>query len=420
MQNKKLLIALISIIIVCVVAGLLIFFYIQRGAKEEAPTIKLEIYDGPDYSESDNMCYYRVEAVFSGTPEPEIEFSEDDNINVLGNDRVEVGVQAGDSYTLVATATNSAGTATASITLSGECEEEEKEAEAEEEEEEAEAEEAEEAEEEEEEEVAGVAPTIALEIYEGPTPADGLCYYRVKATVTGTPAPTVTWSKDDSHGAWGTKKAQVNLSSPSETYTLTATATNSVGSATDSITLRWGCPVPEEEEEEEVQEVILDVVEDETGSIASGSPGQIYNDFVFAGDDNHNENVAGYISFKISSLAGVEIQSVTLRMTSPTERGDRTGFGFFRIGTLDYGRGLLEISDRDIPASMLIQLPNSTTNVNYSDDNLKNALQNKIDGGSSRFQLIIYWSHPGSDRDGQWDGLEYSPRNIHLIIEYVE
>ncbi len=103
---------------------------------------------------------------------------------------------------------------------------------------------AEEAGEEEGEEIEKEAPTITLEIYEGPTPADGLCYYRVQANVTGTPAPTIEWSKDDSGGAWGSKKAQVNLSDPSETYTLTATATNSEGTAEDSIALSWGCPIP--------------------------------------------------------------------------------------------------------------------------------------------------------------------------------
>ena len=89
------------------------------------------------------------------------------------------------------------------------------------------------------------APTIELEIYEGPTPADGICYYRVKAVVTGKPGPDVDFSKDDSNGAWGTKKAQVNLNNPDETYTLTATATNSEGSDTDSIELSWGCELPE-------------------------------------------------------------------------------------------------------------------------------------------------------------------------------
>ncbi len=86
-------------------------------------------------------------------------------------------------------------------------------------------------------------PTIRLEIYEGPTysVADGVCYYRIKATVTGNPEPTVEFSKDDSNSAWGYKIAQVNLYDPNETYILTANATNSEGSDTNSIELRWPC-----------------------------------------------------------------------------------------------------------------------------------------------------------------------------------
>jgi len=88
------------------------------------------------------------------------------------------------------------------------------------------------------------APTIELEIYQDATLSGSICYYRVQANVTGTPAPTIEWSKDDSHGAWGDKKAQVNLNDPAEIYTLTATATNSEGNAEDSIGLSWGCPIP--------------------------------------------------------------------------------------------------------------------------------------------------------------------------------
>jgi hypothetical protein len=101
-------------------------------------------------------------------------------------------------------------------------------------------------EEEEEEEEEKTAPTISIEVYEGPTYSapDNICFYRVKATVTGNPSPGVTWSKDDSDGSWGTKKAQVNITSPGEAYILTATATNSEGTATDNIEIRWGCPIP--------------------------------------------------------------------------------------------------------------------------------------------------------------------------------
>lgn len=90
------------------------------------------------------------------------------------------------------------------------------------------------------------APTIELEIYEGPiySSNNNVCYYRIKAIVTGSPTPTISFSKDDSGGAWGSKKTQINLSDPAETYTLTATATNSEAAATDSIALSWGCPIP--------------------------------------------------------------------------------------------------------------------------------------------------------------------------------
>ena len=42
------------------------------------------------------------------------------------------------------------------------------------------------------------APTITLAVYDGPTysAAGGICYYRIEASVTG--SPTVSFSKDDS------------------------------------------------------------------------------------------------------------------------------------------------------------------------------------------------------------------------------
>lgn len=84
-----------------------------------------------------------------------------------------------------------------------------------------------------------MAPTINLSISEGPIIEGSICYYRVKATFTGSPVPTVNFSKDDSGGAWGTKKVQINLNYPGDSYTLNATAINSEGSDKDSITLSW-------------------------------------------------------------------------------------------------------------------------------------------------------------------------------------
>ena len=85
-------------------------------------------------------------------------------------------------------------------------------------------------------------PTIKLEIILGPeySSADDVCYYRIKAIVAGSPEPVITFSKDDSFGAWGKYIAQINLHH-GETYTLTAKAENDAGSVSASIDLEWSC-----------------------------------------------------------------------------------------------------------------------------------------------------------------------------------
>jgi len=102
-------------------------------------------------------------------------------------------------------------------------------------------EESEEEPEEEEEEEEKTAPTIKLEIYQNATLEGSVCYWRIRAVVTGDPTPEIEWNKDDSLGSLGDKIAQVNLNDPSETFTLIATVTNSEGTATDSIDLSWEC-----------------------------------------------------------------------------------------------------------------------------------------------------------------------------------
>jgi lipoprotein-anchoring transpeptidase ErfK/SrfK len=83
-------------------------------------------------------------------------------------------------------------------------------------------------------------PSVKLSIIEGPEYAqDGaVCYYRVKAEVTGNPIPQVVFSKDNSNGTWGNNIAQINLTR-NEAYNLVCNVNNSEGSSTASITLNW-------------------------------------------------------------------------------------------------------------------------------------------------------------------------------------
>jgi hypothetical protein len=94
---------------------------------------------------------------------------------------------------------------------------------------------------EEEPEEEKTAPTIELEIYQNATLEGGVCYWRVRAVVTGDPIPEIDWNRDDSLGSFGDAIAQVNLNDSGETFTLVATASNSEGTATDSIDLSWEC-----------------------------------------------------------------------------------------------------------------------------------------------------------------------------------
>ena len=94
-----------------------------------------------------------------------------------------------------------------------------------------------------EEESPGEAPTIELELYEGPVYSQdyNVCYYRIKATVTGTPTPDLEFSRDDSNGILGEYMVQVNLSGSSDTYTLSASVSSPEGTAVSNIILNWGC-----------------------------------------------------------------------------------------------------------------------------------------------------------------------------------
>ena len=78
MKRRKLLIFFVAIMVLSMMG-----LGAQCGFGGQSPTLELEVYDGPDYSEDDGMCYYRVEAISTGTPTPAIEFSESEFYNVF-------------------------------------------------------------------------------------------------------------------------------------------------------------------------------------------------------------------------------------------------------------------------------------------------------------------------------------------------
>jgi len=92
--------------------------------EKSAHTIKLSILEGyPKYFEESGICYYRIEAEVTGSPTPDVVFSQDDSEGSWGDYIAQVNTASVDEViVLTATATNSEGSDDASIELSWECE----------------------------------------------------------------------------------------------------------------------------------------------------------------------------------------------------------------------------------------------------------------------------------------------------------
>jgi hypothetical protein len=352
-----------------------------------------------------------------------------------------------------------------------------------------------------EEEEEGVAPTIELEIYEGPiySESDGVCYHRIKAIVTGSPTPTVEFSKDDSLGAFGSKKAQINLNDPSETYTLTATATNSEGTDSDSITLSWGCNRPPEIAEitlmgnhytgveytvsvaatdpdgdslsyqwsvaggtiedsstnpikwttpntpgdyditveasdgnggtatkTETVTVLLNIVSAnlplvvaEGGYIEQGGITGV-GSYLYAGDTAAKRPCKGFASFNITGISGAEIQSATLTFHITKRYHDPSFYGDLYINVVDWGAESITQADFGTSGIPIEGFSSSGDgNITCNANKLKEELQKAIDDGKSRFQIRIHFTGPFSDNDAEIDGWKYNQSSVNLHIEYT-
>lgn len=259
-----------------------------------------------------------------------------------------------------------------------------------------------------------IAPTISLEILEGPiySSSDDVCYYRIKATVTGSPSPKIKWSTDYSNGTLGKDIAQVNLTRDNPTYTLTATATNSEGSATDEIDLSWSCDgevnntfdtlgrfmVPYNWSKEPYGPMCGNIL-GESGTVTLG----IY-DSIRMGDSQSNKQFKGYITWDISELNSKTVQYAEINfdtieflnfeMHSENDPcfADYLDVKFFLYGTLD-------AADFAIGGVMLARIPTSLTSYSISGDVLKSELQKVLDDPEKDYFQLKLGLSEATDND---------------------
>ncbi|MBD3181422.1 hypothetical protein GF312_03960 [Candidatus Poribacteria bacterium] len=181
-------------------------------------------------------------------------------------------------------------------------------------------------------------------------------------------------------------------------------------------------PQPELEETQRVSTISreLNVKISEVGYMISGEDVlHPYEAVQYIGDTAKNNPCRGYISYDISSLSGVNVESAFLELGPPYERyGDTSAFYPISIYSASWGARALNPGDFGLAGNLIGESNNEI--IEISSDVLKGELQQAIDDGAVRFQIIFYFKGLETDNDNQWDGLTYSAQaNGNFIINYT-
>ena len=348
------------------------------------PTISLKIYEGPLYSKSDDICYYRITADVSGEPYPGITFSKDDSLGSLGPGKVQINISRGGSpYTLSATAKNSEGTASDSMTLIWNC---------------------------------NRSPDIngfhlsTDTLYVGKQ-------YEISAEVVDLDGDDLIYLWSVSGGSLegpSLNPAKWNTPANAGDYTISVSVTDGAGNTSEaSITAYVGTGTVVVADQEPVnlnlpgKENEGGYIEFEGGTFAGGD--------IYSGDSNNNKPCNGFISFDISGLAGKTVDSATLTFSNSSVSGDPLSiFEALWINILDWGAEPITQNDFSLTGIAIssYDTPNITCNVSK----LAEELQKAINAGRSRFQIKIHFSGALTDYDNLSDGWKYTQSNVNISV----
>ena len=191
------------------------------------------------------------------------------------------------------------------------------------------------------------------------------------------------------------------------TYTLTATDGTDTITAEVDVTSHLLMPTG--------YNVTLTVVLDESGYIRSN--GQVWPKYIYAGDDNNDIGIQGFISFDISAIPADAV--IALAIVDFTDRASDLGSPYTDLGCLrfyahDYGT--LDSLDyfTGTPVGPVIRYCSPAAIVVENDEDVVDALQDRV--GESRFQLRAQFKDHESDEDHSNDLVRWTSSHLPLLL----
>ena len=153
------------------------------------------------------------------------------------------------------------------------------------------------------------------------------------------------------------------------------------------------------------------------GGYINGGGIHVVGNANLAGDAANDEACRGYISFDITGLSGASIASATFTANTYYTSGDPIAFTPLWISSVDWGSGSIIWDDFNLSGDPIDNF--SLSSFVCDSPKLKLYLQNAINGGRDRFQIMIFFSGMASDGDGFSDIWGYRDNSVNLNITYT-
>ena len=152
--------------------------------------------------------------------------------------------------------------------------------------------------------------------------------------------------------------------------------------------------------------------EDEEFFIASDSSGIPY---IYVGDTASRLKVQGFLSFDVSEIAGENVLNAWLNINGSRIGDPNSLLGVFSVSSTNYGNTLYG-RDFGVSTSTLFSQPLSYSDFSFTNEDLKNAVQDILASDRQYFQVKLGTNNVNVN--GVSDGFTFLLSNISLGVSY--